>query len=98
MDKGKTISVSSLTLLAVAWPPGNFVLAPQAPLPTAQLPMTPVAGVTEPNVCAATIVLPAGTPLGKWSFEIQQQGAADFQSFTKDMITDVILIVQYAVS
>ncbi|HTA43725.1 MAG TPA: neuraminidase-like domain-containing protein [Bryobacteraceae bacterium] len=96
--RGKTISVSSLTLLAVAWPPGNLVLAPQAPLPTAQLTMAPVAGVTEPNVCAATIALPAGTPLGKWSFEIQQQGAPDFQSLTKDMISDVILMVQYAVS
>ena len=49
-------------------------------------------------MCAATINLPAGTPIGKWSFEIQQQGAADFQSLTKDMISDVILLVNYAVS
>ena len=48
--RGKTISVTSLTVLAVTWPPGNFVLAPQAPLPTALVNMTPVAGVTEPNV------------------------------------------------
>ena len=73
--RGKTITVTSLTVLAVAWPPGNFVLAPQAPLPTAPVTMTPVAGVTEPNVCAATIAMPADTPLGTWSFELQQQGA-----------------------
>jgi hypothetical protein len=28
--RGKTISVTSLPVLAVSWPPGNFVLAPQA--------------------------------------------------------------------
>lgn len=96
--RGKTISVTSLTVLAVAWPPGNFLLAPQAPLSTAPVPMTPVAGVTEPNVCAATIAMPADTPLGTWSFELQQQGAPDFRSLTKNEIGDVVLMVSYEVS
>ena len=96
--RGKTISVTSLAVLAVAWPPGDFVLAPQAPLPTASVPMTPVAGVTEPNVCAATIAMPVDTPLGTWSFELQQQGAPDFRSLTKNEIGDVVLLVSYDVS
>jgi hypothetical protein len=96
--RGKTISVTSLGVLAVAWPPANFVLTPQAPLPTAQLAMTPVAGVTEPNVCAATIALPANTPLGTWSFELQVEGAADFRSLNKNVISDVLLLVSYQTS
>ena len=93
--RGKTISVTSITVLAVAWEQGSFALAPQAPLPTALLPMTPVAGVTEPNVCAATIVTPANTPLGTWSFKVQQQGAADFRSLTSSSLGDVLLLVNY---
>jgi hypothetical protein len=96
--RGKTISVTSLTLLALAWSPGEFVLVPQAPLPIAPLTMTPVAGVTEPNVCSATITLPANTPLEKWSFEMQQKGAADFRSLTPNEVGDVLLLMNYSVS
>jgi hypothetical protein len=96
--RGKTISVTSVTVLAVAWPPGSFVLVPQAPLPNAQINMVPVAGVTEPNVCAATIAMPPNTPLATWSFELQQQGAADFRSLTKNALGDVLLLVSYDVS
>jgi hypothetical protein len=71
------------------------VLEPQAPLPSADLPMTPVAGVTEPNVCAATVTLPPNTPLGTWSFKIRQQAAADFKSLSKQAVGDVILLVNY---
>lgn len=95
--RGKTITVTSLTLLAVAWPPTTFVLVPQAPLPTAPITMTPVAGVTEPNVVSATIPTP-GTLPATWTFEMQQQGAADFQSLTKNMISDVVLVVSYDAS
>jgi hypothetical protein len=59
--------------------------------------MTPVAGVTEPNICAATIALPPGTSLGTWNFELQRQGAADFRSLTKSDISDVLLLVSYGV-
>ena len=96
--RGKTISVTSITLLAVAWESGNFVLAPQAPLPTASVNMTPVTGVTEPNVCAATITMPPSTPLGTWSFKIKQASAADFRSLTKNLIGDVVLLVNYDAS
>ena len=96
--RGKTISVSSLTVVAVAWTPGSFVLAPQAPLPTALVNLLPVAGVTEPNICSGTIALPANTPLGTWSFELQAQGAADFHSLTKNSIANVLLLVNYQVS
>jgi len=96
--RGLTISVTSITVLALAWEPGSFVLAPQAPLPVASLPMNPVAGATEPNVCAATIVTPANTPLGTWSFKLQQQGAPDFRSLTSSLIGDVLLLVNYDAS
>ena len=96
--RGKTISVTSVTVLAVAWESGDFVLAPQAPLPTATLNMTPVTGVSEPNVCAATVALPPGTGLGTWSFKIKQASAADFRSLTKNQIGDVVLVVNYDAS
>jgi hypothetical protein len=102
--RGKTLSVTSITVVAVAWPPGppgpawNFVVAPLAPLPTAQVVMTPVSGVTEPNVCSGTLTLPPATPLGTWSFEIQQQGAPDFASLTKNQIGDVLLLVNYTLT
>ncbi len=96
--RGKTISVSSLTLLAVAWESGGFVVAPQSPLPTATVNMTPVAGVTEPNVCAATITMPPNTPIGTWSFKIKQASAADFRSLTRNLIGDVVLLVNYDAS
>ena len=98
--RGKTITVASITVLAVTWtaPPATFVLAPQAPLPTALVTMTQVAGATEPNVCSTTITMPPNSPLGTWSLKLQQQGAADFQSLTKNQIGDVLLLVSYAAS
>ena len=97
--RGKTISVTSLTVIAVNWAPGqSFVLAPQAPLPTATVTLTPVAGTTEPNVSAGTIALPADTPPGTWSFELQRQGAADFRSLTRNDIGDLLLVLNYQAS
>jgi hypothetical protein len=96
--RGKTITVTSITLLTLAWPQGPLVLAPQAPLPTATVPMTPVAGTTEPYICTATITPAAGTTIGTWSFELQQQGAADFRSLTHNEISDVLLLVDYTAS
>jgi hypothetical protein len=95
--RGKTITVTSLTVLALAWEPGTFVLVPQSPLPTAPITMTPIAGITEPVVVSATIPS-AGTLPATWSFEMQQQGATDFQSLTKNQIGDVLLLVSYEAS
>ena len=105
--RGKTITVTSITALAVAWPPGNFTLASQPPPPPQTLPstppvpyltMTPVAGVTEPNVCSATVTPPPGTGLDAWTFWLQQEGASDFRSLTSDEISDVLLLMSYEVS
>ena len=81
--RGKTMTVTSLTVMVVAWPPAQFVIVPQAPLPTTPLTTAPVAGVSEPMVTSATIASPGIVP-ATWSFEIQQQGAADFMSLTPD--------------
>ena len=94
--RGQTIAVTSIKVITVAWPPGNFNLVPLAPLPTAPVALTPVAGVTEPSICSGTINLPPNTPLGTWSFQLQRQGAADFVSLTPDLIGDVILEVNYS--
>jgi Tc toxin complex TcA C-terminal TcB-binding domain len=97
--RGKTISVTSLTVLVISWPPGTFALVPQAPLPTTLINMQPVAGATEPNVCTSGVItLPANTPLGTWSFELQLQGATNFNSLSKNAIGDVLLLVNYQVS
>ena len=97
--RGKIISVTSLTVIVVNWAPGqSFALAPQAPLPTAPVALTPVAGATEPNVSAGTISLPANTPPGQWSFELQKHGAADFRSLTRNDIGDVLFVLNYQAS
>jgi hypothetical protein len=96
--RGKTITVNGLTLLAVSWNPGNFVLEPQAPLPTSDVTLTPVPGVTEPNVAAGVVALPADTALGRWTFKLRTAAAADFRSITKNDIGDVLLLVSFQVT
>ncbi len=100
--RGKNITVNSLTVLVVAWPPPttgeSFTLWPQSPLPTTQLTMTPVAGVTEPYVCSATIPM-AGAPLATWGFKLQPPGTSTgFTSLSKNAIGDVLLLVNYDAS
>jgi len=103
--RGKTISVTSVTVLVISWqptgaaPPGPFNLAPQAPFPTATINMLPVAGSSEPNVCTSGVIIPTGgtAPLGTWNFELQLQTAANFNSLSKSAIGDVLLLVTYHV-
>jgi hypothetical protein len=98
--RGKTITITSLTVLTVSWEPGDFVIQTQTPLPSAgvNINMVPVAGSSVPNVCSATIPFPPGVKLGWWSFKIKQASAADFHSLTKDLIGDVILMLSYDAS
>jgi hypothetical protein len=93
--RGKTITVTGLTALAVSWTSaGSFVLEPQAPLPTADVTLNPVAGVTEPDVASGTVAV-ANASLGKWTFKLRTSAAADFRSITKDDIGDVLLLVSF---
>jgi len=96
--RGKTITVTGITVLAVSWVPGSFVLEPQAPLPGADLVMAPVTGASEPNLCAATLVPPPNTPPGSWTFKIRRQAAADFHSLGKNDLGDIFLLVNFQVS
>jgi hypothetical protein len=96
--RGKTISVTGISLIALGWPSGGFVVRPQAPLPTAAVPLAPVAGSTTPAVCSGTIAVPPGTPLGTWSFKIRTDDAPDFRSITRNDIGDVLVLVSYQVS
>ncbi len=96
--RGKTITVTSIAVLTVAWPPGNFVLEPQAPLPNADVTTSLVAGATEPYVSSVTVTMPPNTSLGTWVFKLRQQSAADFHSLTSAAIGDVLLLVNYDAS
>ena len=98
--RGKTITVTAVDVLTVTWPKGDFVVQVNPPLATATttLTMTPLPGVSEPSICAATITPPPGVGLGTWSFQLQKQGAADFRSLGQNDLRDVILLVHYEVS
>ena len=97
MDSGQDLTVTSLTVLALAWPQVTFVLVPQAPLPTAPITMTPVAGTSEPYIVSAVIRTP-GTIPATWNFQLQQEGVTIFTSLTPDTIGDVLLMVSYEAS
>ena len=96
--RGQTIAVTGITVVVVSWIPGNFVVEPQGSLPNADVNLTPVPLVTEPNVCAGAVVTLANTPLGTWTFKLRKQTAADFRSITKNDLGDVLLLVSYKVS
>lgn len=92
--RGRTITITALTVLATSTRAGNFVLRPQAPLPTADVTLTPVAGVSEPNVVSGAVAPPPGSP-GRWSFKLRAAAAGDFRSLTADDIGDVLLLVAF---
>jgi hypothetical protein len=96
--RGKTITVTGLTVLTVAWPPGGFVLEPQAPLAQnpADVAMTAVAGATEPALFSANLTVPANLQPGKaWTFKLKTAGTGDFQSLKKSDVGDVLLLVAF---
>ncbi|MDQ2894182.1 MAG: neuraminidase-like domain-containing protein [Actinomycetota bacterium] len=95
-SRGKTITITSLTVLVTTNLPGNFVLRPDPPLATADVTLTPVAGASQPNVISGAIVPPPASP-GTWSFKIRTAGAAggNFQSLTPDEISDVLLMIPF---
>lgn len=95
--RGKAITITAITVLAIGWPPESFRLEPQAPLVQnpADLAMAPVGGATEPNVCSANLVVPPNTVPGKWSFKLSTAGAGDFRALTKNDVGDVLLLVGF---
>jgi hypothetical protein len=96
--RGKIITVTGLTVLAVSWVPGNFVVEPQAPLPSTDITMAPVPNVTEPNVCSGIVTVPPAAPVGTGTFKLRKQSAGDFHSLTKNDIGDALLLVSFQVS
>lgn len=95
--RGKTITVTGLTVLATSTHSGSFVAQPQAPLPAAPVTLNPVAGVTQPNVTSGPVAIVNGSP-GTWTFKIRTSGAANFHSLTPDDIDDVLLLIAFQVS
>jgi hypothetical protein len=96
-SRGKTITISSLTALATSPRPGNFVLRPEAPLPTGDITLTPVAGISELNVVSGTVAPPPGSP-GNWSLKLRAASAGDFRSLAPEDIGDVFLLVAFSVA
>jgi Tc toxin complex TcA C-terminal TcB-binding domain/Neuraminidase-like domain/Salmonella virulence plasmid 28.1kDa A protein len=95
--RGKTITLTGLTVFATSWTTGNFVLQPQAPLPTASIPLTPVAAVSQPNVALGNVAVANATP-GTWRFKLRTAAATDFRSLSADDIGDLLLLVNFQVS
>jgi Tc toxin complex TcA C-terminal TcB-binding domain/Neuraminidase-like domain/Salmonella virulence plasmid 28.1kDa A protein len=93
-SRGKTITISGLTVLATSSLHGNFVLRPQAPLPTGDITMSPVAGVTEPNVVSGAVAPPPGSP-GTWSFKLCMASVGNFHSLSAEDVGDVLLLVTF---
>ena len=83
-------------MLATSSQPGNFVLRPDPPLPGGDVTLTPVAGISGPNVVSGVIAPPPGSP-GTWSFKLRTAGAAggNFHSLTPDEIGDVLVMIAF---
>jgi hypothetical protein len=92
--RGKTITVTGLTVFATSQHAGNFVLAPLAPLPVATVNLTTVAGASEPNVVSGAVAVGAGSP-GPWSFKLRASGAANFHSLKPEDVGDVLLLIAF---
>ncbi len=95
--RGKTITVSTLTVLATSNRAGGFVLAPQAPLPSTTVTIAPLAGTTNPVVSSGNVAPPPGS-LGAWSFKMRAADASDFKSLTVDEVGDVLLLIHFQAS
>ena len=95
-SRGKTITITSLTVLVTSNQLGNFVLRPDPPLPGGDVTLTPVAGISGPNVVSGAIAPPPGSP-GTWSFKLRAAGAAggNFHSLTPDEIGDVLVMIAF---
>ena len=100
--RGKTITITSLTVYVLSTEGGSFVLQPQPPLqPTpppalSNVTLDPVPGY--PSVATGTVTLPAGTIPGSWTFKLRQSTASDFQSLKSTQLGDVLLLVNYTAS
>jgi hypothetical protein len=95
--RGKTITITGLSVFATSWNPGNFVLQPQAPLPTSNVTLAPAVGVTEPNVATGNVAVASASP-GTWTFKLRTAAAPDFRSLSPDDVGDVLLLVTFQVS
>ena len=93
--RGKTITVTGLTAYALSWTGAAFVLEPQAPLPNADVTLTPLAG-TPVLIAQGTVAgLPAGLRPGTWAFKLRLASAADFHSLASGQIGDLILKIDF---
>ena len=95
--RGKNITVTAISILAVSWPGGDFVAQPQAPLPNAPVTLTPLSAGSGPQVAVGTLAAPGAAP-GEWSLKIRSHTATDFRSLTANDIGDVLILVNFDAS
>jgi hypothetical protein len=92
--RGKTINITGLTVYVLSQTPGgSWVLQPQAPLPTADVTLSPISGY--PGVAAGTVALAADTAPGTWTFKLKASTAADWQSLKSTQLGDMVLMVNF---
>jgi len=92
--RGKNITVTAISILAVSWAGGDFVAQPQAPLPSAPLTLTPIAVGSGPQVAVGTLAVPGVEP-GVWTLKLRSHMAPDFRSLTANDIGDVLILVTF---
>jgi hypothetical protein len=95
--RGKNLTITSLTVLATSDRPGGFVLRPEAPLPTADITMAPMAGTANPTVSSGNVAPPPASP-GAWSLKIRASDATDFRSLVATDVGDILLLIHFQVS
>jgi hypothetical protein len=99
--RGKTITVTAVTVVTFSPVLETFVLAPQSPLATTSVTMTQLTSAAPPYVCSVTVAPASTITLAQsvsLSFELQLFGAPDFTKLTKSEISDVLLLVSYTAS
>jgi hypothetical protein len=92
--RGKNITITAISILAVSWAAGSFVAEPQGPLPSAPLTLTPIAAGSGPRVAVGTLAVPGAAP-GVWTLKLRSHTAPDFRSLTASDIGDVLILVTF---
>lgn len=93
--RGQTITIQRLDVFTIS-SGGSFVLAPQAPLPTATVNLNPPS--PQSPVANGTVMLPPATGPEAWSFKLRASDAADFNSLTAGRIGDVLVAATFQAS
>jgi hypothetical protein len=94
--RGRTITITGLTITTFSSAGGSFELEPQAPLSTTSVTLAPIPGA--PGVATGMVAVPSGTTPGTWTFRLRASGATDWRSLTNDQLGEVVIAAAFEVS